>query len=573
MMELARTILADIQELNLVLLIGIAIFGGTVGAKIFQTMRIPQIIGYVVIGILLGPVFHIISQKTVQDLQMFDVLALGIIGFLVGGELKREIFIKFGKQVPIVLLFEGITAALLVGVSSFLVMWYFSDWHTALAIAVVFGAICSATDPASTIAVLWEYKARGPLTSMLTAIVTLDDALALMLYAISIGVAGVVTGHQESGFLKALLGSFYEMSGSLLIGVAAGAGLSWIVKRIEDTEKMLAFTASSTLLFIGIAIHMHLDVILTSMAVGVTLTNIGSKKTASTFELMRRSTTPIYILFFVLVGAKLSFQHIDTMTGFLVAAYVVGSIVGKTTGSYLGGYYAGSVKTVRKYLGFCLYPQGGIAIGLLIVASSRFDSNISSIMLLVVIIGAFVLQIIGPIGVKLGALKAGELGLNVTEEDLIKGYKVGDVMDTEVPAISAGTPLSDVLKVVSSTEHFYYSIVDSQKKVIGALTLDGIRNTFATMELNDWLVALDITEPVAAKVTPDVPLSKALEQMQEYNIEHVPVVVSDQDDESVGILDARAMHRQLSAEVLEKQREADRMFLLSSSGRDRTRLK
>ena len=552
----------DVQEenLNIILLIGIAIFGGTIGAKTFQKMKIPQIIGYVVIGIILGPVLHIISQKTVKDLQAFDVFALGIIGFLVGGELKKDIFAKFGKQVPVILAFEGVTAFVLVGVLSFLSMWYFSDWHTALAVAVVFGAICSATDPASTIAVLWEYKARGPLTSMLTAIVTLDDALALILYAISIGLAGVITGHQESGFTKALFDSLYEMSGSLLIGAAAGVGLSWIVKRIEDMEKMLAFTAGSSLLFIGIAIHLNLDVILTSMAVGVTLTNIGPRKTASTFQLMHRFSTPIYILFFVLVGAKLHFQHVNTMILVLVAAYVVGSTVGKTAGAYLGGIRSGAVKTVRNYLGFCLYPQGGIAIGLLILASQRFETETSSVMLLIVIIGAFVLQIIGPIGVKIGASKAGELGLNVTEQDLIQTYKVSNVTNTQVPVIDAGMPLSEVIKVFSNTENVYYSIVDSQKKVIGALTLDGIRNTFATQELNDWLVALDIAEPVVTKVTPDVPLSKALEQMQEYNIEHVPVVVSDSNDESVGILDARAVHRQLIAEVLEKQREADRMY-------------
>jgi NhaP-type Na+/H+ or K+/H+ antiporter len=552
----------DTQEenLNIILLIGIAIFGGTVGAKAFQKMRIPQIIGYVVIGILLGPVLHIISRKTIQDLQTFDVFALGIIGFLVGAELKKEIFAKFGREVPVILLFEGITAFVLVGILTFLAMWYFSDLHTALAVAVVFGAICSATDPASTIAVLWEYKARGPLTSMLTAIVTLDDALALVLYAVSIGFAGVITGHQDGGFSKALFDSLYEMSGSVIVGIIAGLALTLILKRIADTEKLLAFTASSALLFIGVAIHMHFDVILTSMAVGVTLTNIGPRKTSTTFELMHRFSTPIYVLFFVLVGAKLHFQHVNTMILVLVAAYVVGSTVGKTAGAYLGGIYAGAVKTVRNYLGFCLYPQGGIAIGLLIIASQRFESNMSSIMLLVVIIGAFVLQIIGPIGVKVGAVKAGEVGLNITEEDLIKTYKVGQVMKKDVPVISTGASLTEVVKIVSNTDCSYYSVVDDEKRMVGAITLDGIRSTFASQELNDWLVALDIVEPIVVKVTPDVALSAAFELMEQHNIEYVPVVVSAQSDESAGVLDYRAARRQLSAEVLSRQQEADRMY-------------
>ena len=132
-------------------------------------------------------------------LEPFNMFALGIIGFLIGGELKREIFVKFGRQVITILLFEGLAAFVLVASLSFAISWYFFDWKTGLAVGVVFGAICAATDPASTMSVLWEYKSRGPLTSMLTAIVALDDALALILYAVCIGVAGVVVGHAEVG--------------------------------------------------------------------------------------------------------------------------------------------------------------------------------------------------------------------------------------------------------------------------------------------------------------------------------------------------------------------------------------
>ena len=181
---LLANISAHTEEMNIILLVGIAIFGGTVGARIFHRLNIPRIVGYVAIGIILGPWLGIISQQTISDLEPFNMFALGIIGFLIGGELKREIFTKFGKQVIVILLFEGLAAFLLVGTLSFAITWYFSDWKTGLAVGVVFGAICAATDPASTMNVLWEYKSRGPLTSMLRAIVALDDALALTLYAI-----------------------------------------------------------------------------------------------------------------------------------------------------------------------------------------------------------------------------------------------------------------------------------------------------------------------------------------------------------------------------------------------------
>ena len=220
--EILEAILAKADVSNYILIIGAAIFAGIVAAWFVKKLHIPQIVGYVAIGVILGPVLGFIPQAAVQSLELFNMVALGLIGFLVGGELKRDIFLKFGKQVPIVLLFEGVTAFLLVGVFTFFAMWHFSDWQTALAVGVVFAAICSATDPASTIAVLWEYKARGPLTSMLTAIVTLDDALALVLYAISISVAGVITGHQEAGFVNALFGTFYEIFGALGVGFYLG---------------------------------------------------------------------------------------------------------------------------------------------------------------------------------------------------------------------------------------------------------------------------------------------------------------------------------------------------------------
>ncbi len=570
MSNIMRVILAQSAECNYILLIGIAILAGIAGAKIVQKLRIPQIVGYVAIGMILGPVLGVVPQAAVQSLELFSMVALGIIGFLVGAELKREIFVRFGRQVPIVLLFEGVTAFLLVGLFSFFAMWYFSDWQTALAVGVVFGAICSATDPASTIAVLWEYKARGPLTSMLTAIVTLDDALALVLYAISISVAGVITGHQESGFLIAMLHTVYEIFGALVLGLVTGILLSWFVIRITDPVKLLVFALSVVLLILGVAISLKMDVILAAMALGATLVNVtpGVRQAATqaALDALHRFFAPIYILFFVLVGARVSFSHVNTAIWVLVAAYVTGSISGKTLGAYLGGVFSHAAKTVKNYLGFCLYPQGGIAVALLIIASHRFESNISSVMLLVVIIGAFILQMIGPIGVKIGAGKAGELGLNITEDDLIKTYKVGDVMEKKAPVISPGMSLSEVIRLVGATDSSYYPVVDDNKKLAGAVTLDGVRNIFATQELNDWLVALDIMEPIVAMATPDMALSEAFEQTSRLHLEHLPVVASGGPARRAGegyifagVLDCRAARRSLSAEVLSRQQKADSM--------------
>jgi len=561
MYEINLSILALAKEMNLLFIMGVALAAGTAGAKIFRRFHIPEVVGLVAIGAILGPILKIIPQQTVAQLELFNIFILGMIGFLVGGELKREVFRRFGRQVPIVLLFEGVTAFVIVIILTFSAMFALTrDWRMSTAVSVVFGAICSATDPASTIAVLWEYKARGPLTSMLAAIVTLDDALALILYAISFSVVDLVTGRHSGSFFEVAGGIFYEIAGSITFGIVIAFILERVLRIIGDREKVLIITLAAVVLSIGAAIFLGLDSILVAMALGTALVNLKSRVIPLAFELTHKFFSPFYILFFVLVGARVVFENIDRLVFALIIAYVIGSISGKTLGAYLGGIFANAVPTLKKYLGFCLYPQGGIAVGLLIVSSHRFDPNIASMMLLVVVIGAFILQIIGPIGVKYGAGKAGELGLNITEEDLIASYKVSDVMDYGIPVISYGTSLTEIIETVGKSTSFYFPCVDTNGKLIGAITLDGIRTTFADRELHDWLVALDVLEPAEEKLTPDIPLSQALEAMKRCNAEYLPIVDSIIDDKLIGIIDSRSVHRKLTAFVLEKQKIADSKF-------------
>jgi Kef-type K+ transport system membrane component KefB len=132
LIELLNSVSAPSEGVGIILLIGLAVFFGTVGARIFQKLHIPQIIGYIAVGIVLGPLLKIFSPQTVESLEPFNLFALGIIGFLIGGELKRDIFVKFGKQVAAILLFEGGVAFVLVTLLSFLVLSYFHHWQIAL---------------------------------------------------------------------------------------------------------------------------------------------------------------------------------------------------------------------------------------------------------------------------------------------------------------------------------------------------------------------------------------------------------------------------------------------------------
>ena len=551
--------IGTVHHFNLLLLLGIAVFGGTIGAKLFQKLRIPQVVGYIVIGILIGgSVFNVITIELVESLAQFNIFALGIIGFMIGGELRSEVFKKYGRQFFVILLSEGIAAFILVAFLSGFVAWHFTgNLHTSVAMALILGAIASATAPAATANVLWEYKTRGPLTSTVLAIVALDDGLSLLLFGFASSIAVALLGGTNGSIWIAVLRAVFEIAGALILGFLAGFLLSFILKRIKEPDKALAFTVSSVLLVIGLSIALKLGSVLAAMALGATIANLASRRRQNAFELIEKFSPPIYVLFFVLAGAHLVLGEITGWMIAMVLVYLIGRTVGKAFGSWFGARQSQAADVVRRYLGLCLLSQAGVAIGLAIISSQLFTGQFGHAIIVIVMTTTFVVEVFGPMFVKLGVKKAGEIGLNITEEDLIKAYHVDDVMDTGVPVLSAGMPLSEVIKVVSSTDSFYYPVVDNDKKLIGAITLDGFRNTFATQELNDWLVALDIMEPVIARLTPAMPLPEAFEKTKRLDIEHIPVTVSSEDDKFVGVLNCRAVRRSLSAEVLSRQQKAD----------------
>jgi len=560
MTELLNNVSAEgVEHLNIILLMGLAIFFGTAGARLFQRFHIPQVVGYVVIGLIIGESgLNLIGRDTVEALSSFNMFALGIIGFMIGGELRGEIFKKYGKQLFIILCCEGIAAFALVAVLAGSVVWYFTgDLHSSVAMAVVLGAIASATAPAATANVLWEYKSRGPLTSTVLAIVALDDGLSLLLYGLASSVAAAFIGRTNEPMWAVVLMAVFEIAGAVILGVLAGFLLSFILNRIKEPDKALAFTVSSVLLVIGLSMALKVGSILAAMTLGVTITNLTSRRRQNTFELIEKFAPPIYVLFFVLAGAHLVVGEIAGWMIVMVLVYLVGRTAGKMFGSWFGARQSRAADVVRRYLGLCLLSQAGVAIGLAIISSQLFGGQFGHAIIVIVMTTTFIVELLGPIFVKLGVKKAGEVGLNITEEDLIETYSVADMMDTKVPVISAGTSLSEVIKVVSSTDSFYYPVVDTDKKLVGVVTLDGIRNTFATQELNDWLVALDITEPIVAKVTPDIRLSDAFEKTMQLDMEYLPVTASGVDDSFVGVLNCRAVRRSLAAEVLSRQQKAD----------------
>jgi len=361
-------------EPGILLILGIAVSGGILSAVIVKRLSIPQVLGYLVMGIIIGESgFKLVTRAAIETLSPLNFFALGVIGFLVGSEIRFETFKKYGRQFSSILLAEGLSAFILVSVPISVVVYFlFRDISSAVAAGIVFGAIASATDPASTINVLWEYRSAGILTTTLIAIVALDDALAMTLYGIGTSVAQILTGTNVSIAAQAI-GVVVDLGGSLALGFAAGMVLNFLLHRSRTRDYMLSLAIGVLLLCIGIAVMFHMDVILAAMMAGITVSNSAPRRSREFLGLMQSFATPIYILFFVLVGARLGISSMPLWLWLIIGTYVLGRSVGKTAGAFIGARISKADRIVQKNTGLGLFAQGGVAVGLSIMASKHLQ--------------------------------------------------------------------------------------------------------------------------------------------------------------------------------------------------------
>jgi CBS domain-containing protein len=288
------------------------------------------------------------------------------------------------------------------------------------------------------------------------------------------------------------------------------------------------------------------------------------------FGLVEKFAPPIYTAFFVLAGAHMEFGAVGIWTVVLIGGYTVMRAAGKIWGSWLGARYSRAPRRVQKYLGICLLPQAGVAIGLAILAGKQFDAEVGRTIIMIVMTATFLMEIFGPVMVKAGVKKAGEVGMNVTEEDLIKSYKVKDMMDTKPAIIRQDVLLDDILEVFSESDSVYYPVVDDKLRILGVITIADIKEMFANRDVAAWLLAIDVAEPVVDKTAPETPLEEAIDHMGRYHLEHLPVVLADKGgDRLAGVLDHRKALRKISAEVLRRRKRADEMAEIPAQNRGR----
>jgi Kef-type K+ transport system membrane component KefB len=536
-------------QFNIMLTVALAVLLGTFGARLFKRLKIPQVVAYIVIGVLLGESgLRIINAATADGLTPLSLLALGIIGFMIGGELKLEVFRRQGKQAMVILLAEGMGAFIIV---TTLVGLITHNW----ALALLLGAISSATAPAATVDVLWEYRTLGALTTMVLAIVALDDGLALLLYGFAAAVARTMLDHSRFSLLT--LGQpLYEIVGALVLGGGVALVFRWATRRMREREMTLALVLGCILLLVGVSQATGVDMILSAMAFGSLYANIAGRDGEEIFSSVQRFAPPIFVLFFVLVGARLK---VSAMTGVMWLAalgYVVGRTSGKFTGAWLGSKLTQAPEAIRRFLGFCLFSQAGVAIGLAVLSSQAFAGHpeIGATIITVVTATTFLVQVIGPPSVKYAVTKAGEVGRNVTVEDLLGTFKVRDVMSPSHATIRAHAPLPEVMDTIARSEAVYFPVVQDDGTLLGVVTLERLKAVLNLPDVGNFIVAQDLVEPTHFTVQPDTTLREANQLMKDRGRDFL--VVLDADQHVAGFMVARQVERLLEAEIARRRQTA-----------------
>jgi Kef-type K+ transport system membrane component KefB/CBS domain-containing protein len=546
--------------MNVLLVIGIIILFGTIGGRIFEKLNLPRVMGYIIIGVLFGTTFHgLLSGPVLDSFRPLINLALGIIGFMIGAEINLDRFKRYSRSIYTILFVEAFLTFFLVAIGVTLLT-------KKAYMGLILGALASATAPAATYNVLKEYKARGPVTMTTLSIVAMDDALALIIYAFASTFARAIITHQSISFMGIVAIPFFEITGSVTVGIVGGYLLHKVVLRTRDKEKILPYALGTIILVVGLSIFLKIDPILASMILGATASNLQLKASSEQemFELIKRFSPPIFILFFVLVGAQLD-ARILVRPGVLLLAfvYIACRSIGKVAGASVGGKLSKAKATVSKYTGFCLFDQAGVAVGLALAAYHSFslmgDGPRAVGLLIVNIITAttFLLQLVAPPMIKYGIKKADEMFRDVTAEDIIATHKVDEVMDTDFLVIKENNNIHQIIELMKKSDAYIYPIVGMDEKYIGVTSLGEIRDAFYEEQLDQLILAGDIVREMDSVVYLGQQLNDAMEIFRSRKTDYIPVLKDKDSRLLVGKLEYKRLMDYITKEVLFRQQELE----------------
>lgn len=388
------------MQLNTMMYLSFLLLGGLICGRIVKHVKLPNVTGYLLAGLLMGPcVLKIIPKETVEDFNLISQMALAFIAFTIGLSFKRSYFKRVGATPVVIAIFEALVAVFLV--QAILVLCGFDP-----AFSIVLGAIAAATAPAATIMVIKQYRASGPLTDTLLSVVAIDDAVALVAFGFAVTIAKTMTSAAQTSLILSLLEPFGEVFLSLLIGVVLGILITIPMKHFHKQGNRLVILIAFVFLSSALASLFGVSELLACMMTGAVFCNI-SPESDMMADLADQITPPLFLMFFVVSGAGLDITILPSI-GLIGIIYVIFRVAGKIAGAFIGAKIMKAPATVAKYLGPTLVPQAGVAIGLTIVAQTVVPEYADTIRA-VILCGTLIYELIGPVLTKWALTKAGEI--------------------------------------------------------------------------------------------------------------------------------------------------------------------
>lgn len=404
--------------------LGLLLLCGYFSGRIANRLRFPRVTGYIAAGILLSPsVSGVIPAELTQTrLSIINDIALAVIAFSIGGSLIISKLKLLGKKIFIINLTEAlgafcVTFTLLALLSPFIFQLnHFpgSSTEVYLPFALIIAAVSAATAPAAILAIVHEYKARGPLTTTLLGVVALDDAMAIILYAFASTAVQALTQAGGPSLYKMAAEPALTILGSIALGALMGFLLSLLAPWVNKKESRLIVLLGTTFLCSGIAAHLGLSPLLACMMVGLLVANT-AKHSGRLFQALEDVEEPIFVLFFSLAGAHFDFTVIKTAgaIGFLI---LLCRFAGKFFGTRLGAALSHAPSVVKRYLGYGLLPSAGVTLGLIFMARSLVQPPVFEMMVNAVLASVILNELVAPPLVKY-ALKAAGEGVEANREN------------------------------------------------------------------------------------------------------------------------------------------------------------
>ena len=403
-MEISVFLKEPLLEIGLILITGF-IFG-----NVADFFKLPRVSGYIVAGILMSPhLFGLIDRDFLERSTVLIHGSLSAITFLIGGNLKWDKVKALGKTIAVITLGEAETAFLAVTIGMFILLRFLGqEGISVLAAALLFGALASPTDPAATLAVIHEYRAKGVLTTSVLGVAALDDATGIVNFVVGNALALALLGCSVTG-LEILEKICLKIFGAILLGFLSGYMLHILGWFAKERKEVVTVTFSILFIAFSVAHILGFDELLTTMTIGICLVNVDIDNSRYFLPLENYIEDFIFTAFFVIGSA---FLNLNVLFKFylIVLFYIAIRFAGKFLGVFVGGHLSHAPSEVKKYLVFALFPQGGIVIGLALLAYQAPQFKDIGLLLVNVVIGATAIhEFMGPIFSKLALKRAGEI--------------------------------------------------------------------------------------------------------------------------------------------------------------------